>query len=126
MRTRDIVTHPSFRFLFALWAGCLFAGCVDNPEDVDWWPSGTVTTAAGAPSLATTVCALQGSYVECAGTVSGFFQVPVSASIRHEAYEVCAYDGNDDGVDYPPACETVPPYTPAPVLDLRFQLQERP
>ncbi len=127
MRIRDRLPPFPLRIWLALWAGCLWAGCVHNPEGEDWWPSGTVTTAAGFPSLATRVCAIQGAFVVCGGTMNDeSFQLRVPVSIRHEAYEVCAYDGNEDGVDYPPACETVPPYTPAPFLALRFRLEEGP
>lgn len=115
------------RLHLALWAFCLLAGCVHNPDDEDWSPSGTVTTASGTPSLSTRVCAVQGDYVRCVGTGDDHaFQISVSPAIRHEAYEVCAYDGFDDGIDHPPACETVPPYTPSPFLDLRFRLEEGP
>ncbi|PKN47273.1 MAG: hypothetical protein CVU59_03385, partial [Deltaproteobacteria bacterium HGW-Deltaproteobacteria-17] len=100
MRIRDRLPPFPLRIWLALWAGCLWAGCVHNPEGEDWWPSGTVTTAAGFPSLATRVCAIQGAFVVCGGTMNDeSFQLRVPVSIRHEAYEVCAYDGNEDGVD---------------------------
>ena len=109
-----------FSLILVAW----MSGCYREMEEHEWNVTGTVSTVSGEPVPQIRICAIQGNFGVCTTSANdGSFYLILPPEIRHEAYEICAYDldGPERGGPYEVQCRTVEPYTPEPQLDFYLE-----
>jgi hypothetical protein len=102
----------------------LGSGCGETPEHIDWDPHGVITFNQNVLT-GIRICAEQHDYAECTLSESdGNYYLHVDDAIRHEEYEVCAFDidSEDGGGSFKKSCKIVSPYTTEP--ELNFSLEK--